>query len=410
MHRGFPPKIQGMPTAATGPSQPNALSSEEELWRQRIGGLQAAPRLLRELGVDPRPVLAAAGLNESAFDLAENSIPYAALGRFVHGGAQHTGLDHFGLLLGEAWALQNLGLLGQLVRHAPTVGDALRYGCVYHHLNSQGGVVFVRKHGAIAEFGYAIYHRGGVGSRQIYDGVLAMLVNFMRELCGPAWVATEVLLAHAPPADASPYRRLFRCPVRFNAELNTLRFPSDWLDRPVPGADPVLLRSLELQANALAQPDLLEKLRRSLRVQLLNRVASGDAVAEMLAMHRRTLNRRLQALGTTFREVLEDVRFEAACQLLALTDLSLDDIADALGYAGVSPFTRAFRRRSGAPPGQWRREANDRAAKGSGMPGPPQPVRALAQPLEAASPEWATRTAPVAPTDPCGLSPPDPAA
>ena len=170
-----------------------------------------------------------------------------------------------------------------------------------------------------------------------------------------------MLLAHAPPADASPYRRLFRCPVRFNAELNALRFPGSWLDRPVPGADAVLLRSLEVQANALAQPDLIEKLRRSLRVQLLNRVASGDAVAELLTMHRRTLNRRLQALGTTFREVLDDVRFEAACQLLALTELPLDDIADALGYAGISPFTRAFRRRAGVAPGQWRREATGRA-------------------------------------------------
>ena len=386
------------------------LGDEEELWRQRVGGLQVAPRLLRELGVDPRPVLAAAGLNESALDLAENSIPYAAFGRFMHGGATHTGLDHFGLLLGEAWGLQALGLLGQLVRHAAKVGDALRYGCVYHHLNSQGGVVFLRRQDAVAELGYAIYHRGGVGTRQIYDGVLATLVNFMRELCGPAWVPSEVLLAHAPPADASPYRRLFRCPVRFNAELNTLRFPSDWLDRPVPGADAALLRSLEAQANAMAQPDLIEKLRRSLRVQLLNRVASGDAVAEMLAMHRRTLNRRLEALGTTFREVLEDVRFEAACQLLALTELPLDDIADALGYAGISPFTRAFRRRAGAAPGQWRREANDRAAKGLGMPDRPTPSPASAQAPEAASPEPATRRANVAPTAPSGISLPDPAA
>jgi AraC-like DNA-binding protein len=338
------------------------LSAEEELWRQRVGALQAAPRLMRELGVDPRPVLAAAGLNESAFDLAENTIPYAAFGRLMHGGAQHTGLDHFGLLVGEAWGLQNMGLPGRLVRHAATVRDALRYAVVYHHLNSQGGLVFVREHGAVAEFGYAIYHRGGVGTRQIYDGVLATLVNIMRELCGHGWVPGEVLLAHAAPADASPYRRLFRCPVRFNSELNALRFPSDWLARPVPGADPVLLRDLEEQANALAQPELIEKLRRSLRVQLLNRVASGDAVAEMLTMHRRTLNRRLEALGTTFRDVLEDVRFEAASQLLALTELSLDDIADALGYAGISPFTRAFRRRAGAPPGQWRREANERSA------------------------------------------------
>ena len=131
-----------------------------------------------------------------------------------------------------------------------------------------------------------------------------------------------------------------------------MRFPSEWLDRPVPGADADERRRLEALANAQAQPDLIEKLRRSLRVLLLNRVDSGDAVAERLAMHRRTLNRRPEALGMTFREVLEDVRFEAARQLLESTELPLDDIADALGYAGVSPLPTP----SGAAP----------AARGSG--------------------------------------------
>ena len=355
------------------------LDAEEELWRQRIGALGAVPQLLRQFGVDPPSMLAAAGLDESAFDLAENTIPYAAFGRLLHEGARHTGRDHFGLLVGQAWQLQSLGLLGQLARHAPTVRDALRLGAVYHHLNSQGGVVFVREGGAVTEFGYAIYHRAVIGTGQIYDAVLATLVNFMRELCGPGWVPAEVLIAHAPPLDASPYRRLFRCPVRFNAEVSVLRFPTEWLDRPVPGADAAVLRSLERQANALAQPDLIERLRRSLRVLLLNRVASGDAVAEMLSLHRRTLNRRLEALGTTFRDVLEDVRFDAACQLLGSTQVPLDDIAAALGYAGVSPFSRAFRRRAGIAPGHWRRDAVERADAGHGRPEGPRLVLASGQ-------------------------------
>ena len=354
-----------MNTSSTLPSLAS-LDTEEELWRQRVGALREVPRLLRELGVDPRAVLAAAGLGESALDLAENTIPYAAFGRLLHVGAQRTGLDHFGLLAGEAWELQSLGLVGQLMRHAATLRDALRLGAVYHHLNSQGGVVFLREQGDFAEYGYAIYHHGAVGTRQIFDAVLAAQVKYMRELCGHAWVPSEVLLAHAAPVDTSPYRRLFRRPVRFNAKLNALRFSNDWMARPLLGSNRQLLRSLEEQADAVVQPDLIEKLRRSLRVLLLSRVASGDAVAEMLAMHRRTLNRRLEALGTTFRDVLEDVRFDAACQLLALTDLKLDDIADALSYAGVSPFTRAFRRRAGTTPGQWRRETNER----SGAPAP----------------------------------------
>jgi AraC-like DNA-binding protein len=332
-------------------------SAEEELWRQRVGALTAVPALLRQLGTDPVAVLKAVGLDESALDFAENSIPYATFGRLVHECARRSRCEHFGLLAGQAWHLSTMGLIGDLVRHSPTVGAALREGTVFHHLNSQGGVVFLRERGAIAECGYAIYYWGVEGADQIYDGALAALMNYMRELCGSGWVPSEVVMARAPPIDAGPYRRLFRSPVRFDSELSALRFPAHWLTRPVPGANPRTLRILQKQASELPQPDLVEKLQRSLRVLLLSGVTSGDAVAELLAMHRRTLNRRLTAQGTTFREVLDDVRFEAACQLLGATRLALDDVAAALGYAGVSPFTRAFRQWSGTTPGQWRETA-----------------------------------------------------
>ena len=357
------------------------LGAEEEQWRQRVGALGVVPALLRQLETDPAPVLAAAGVDASALESADNTIPYTAFGRLLDEGARRSGCAYFGLLVGQAWHLSTLGLLGQLMRHSPTVGEALRTSVVHHHLNSQGGVVFLRERDAVAEYGYAIYHGGArsAGSAsQIYDAVLATLVNFMRELCGTAWVPTEVMLAHAPPADAGPYRRLFRCPVRFDCELSVLRFPAHCMNRPVEGADSAALRMLEREAEALAQPDLVEKLRRSLRVLLLNGVSSGDAVAELLAMHRRTFKRRLKAQGTTFREVLEDVRFEAACQLLGATHLALDDVAAALGYAGVSPFARAFRRRAGAAPGQWRRGANARLVKGSEPFGRSSPVPPLA--------------------------------
>ena len=333
------------------------FGTEEELWRQRVGALTVVPALLRQLGTDPVAVLAAVCLDASALEFAENTIPYAAFGRLMDEGARRSGCDHFGLLAGQAWHLSTMGLIGELIRHSSTVGEGLRLGIVYHHLNSQGGVAFLRERGAMAEFGYAIYYQGVQGASQICDGALSAFVNFMRELCGSSWVPSEVLFAHAPPADVGPYRRLFRCPVRFNSELSAMRFAAHWLNRPVAGANPRTLRELEKQASALAQPDLIEKLRRSLRVWLLSGVTSGDAIADMLAMHRRTLNRRLKEQGTTFREVLEDVRFEAARQLLSATQLPLDDVAAALGYAGVSPFTRAFRRRSGTAPGEWRRAA-----------------------------------------------------
>jgi AraC-like DNA-binding protein len=98
-------------------------------------------------------------------------------------------------------------------------------------------------------------------------------------------------------------------------------------------------------------------MRRLLRTLLLERKASGDEVAHILSMHRRTLNRRLEAQGTSFQNILDEVRFEAACQLLDATKIPLTEIAASLGYSESSAFSRAFRRWSGEAP-SYRRPTN----------------------------------------------------
>jgi AraC-like DNA-binding protein len=81
---------------------------------------------------------------------------------------------------------------------------------------------------------------------------------------------------------------------------------------------------------------------------------SGNEVAAMLDMRRRTFNRRLQREGTTFRNALAKVRFETACELLRDPTRDIPDVARLLGYSGASAFTRAFRHWSGTTPARWR--------------------------------------------------------
>lgn len=83
-------------------------------------------------------------------------------------------------------------------------------------------------------------------------------------------------------------------------------------------------------------------------------------VAGLMSMHRRTLNRRLSACGTSFQSLLEEVRFGIARQLLRDTDLPLSQVAATLGYSDVTAFTRAFRRWAGTTPGAWRRTGTAR--------------------------------------------------
>jgi AraC-like DNA-binding protein len=332
----------------------NAVKLTDGKWTQRVGAFTALPSLIRQLGADPVETLRAAGLPQDALDLPDSTISYASLGRLLRLAAGRTRCGHVGLLAGRLWHIGDLGLVGEVVRHSPTVGDALRTLTVYQHLNSGGGLAFLIERPGIVEIGYAIYHANVEGSIHIYDVALTSATNFLRELCGPSWTPTEVLLPREKPADATPWRAFFRVTPRFDAEIGALRFPSAWMQRPVEGADPETFRRASRRADAAGRGEVKQRVMRALRILMLSGDVSGEATARMLSMHRRTLNRRLQDQGITFQAVLDQVRFETARQLLEDTHLSLDDVAATLGYASVSPFMRSVRRWTGTTPGRWR--------------------------------------------------------
>ena len=177
----------------------------------------------------------------------------------------------------------------------------------------------------------------------------------MRELWGRGWTPDEVQFCRTSPKDVDNYRRVFRAPCRFDRERTALLFPTTLLDAAMPEANPQRLETSEQHALVLGKGDLLSRLRRALRILLLSGRASEQEVATQLFLHRRTLHRRLCDQGTNFQHVLDEIRFQVACQLLDNTKLPLTDIAAALGYSESSAFTRAFRRWCGTAPSHRRR-------------------------------------------------------
>lgn len=227
-----------------------------------------------------------------------------------------TGCQHFALLLGQRVRLAHVGLPGQLMQHSPTLGVALRTFVEYHHLNTQGMVKFLLEKDGVATLGCVIYQPGTEHVEQISDLEVTASLGIMRELCGARWVPERMLFAHAKPANLGPYRRFFQTECRFDSERTSLLFPAALLKLRLPKADPKRIRDLQREAHARDDFGLVFRLRRSLRTLLLSQAASGDEVARQLSMHRRTMERHLKSEGTTFQEVLGEVRFQAACQLL----------------------------------------------------------------------------------------------
>jgi AraC-like DNA-binding protein len=332
------------------PRQPGKDGSGTRL----VGALTILPSLIRQLGADPASVFADANMGLDDLGQSGNRVPHENLMHLFNVAAQQTNCPHFGLLAGQAWHLSDLGLVGEIMSNSRTVGLALQELVLFQHLNSDVAAAFLLQSGDSVDLGYTFYVPQLEKTSQFYDAVLAAAVNFMRELCGEKWIPAQVLLPHFKPIELEPYRRHFRASLHFDSTICALRFPSKYLRRPVPGAKEDRHRLALRTATEAQRNSFVDMVSRALRTLLLQGAASGTEVAQSLAMHRRTLNRRLKEHDTTFQQILDTVRFTVAKELLESSGVSLEEIASALGYGDIVSFIRAFKRWTGLTPGAWR--------------------------------------------------------
>ena len=335
----------------------------------RVAPVMAIPTVLRELGVDARELLGAFGLSPEFFEDPDNLLPFATMGEIFRRSVQRTRCEHFGALVGLRAGGPDLGTVGYLVQSAPDVRTALRNLAENIHLTDGGAAVALEVDHRFAILSYTIVEGDVQGSDQIVDAAMAIGFNILRALCGDDWKLSALHLAHAAPANVDAFRRIFGVAPTFDADRTALIFPERWLSRPLRTADPTLHRLMAERARELelaTGADLVELLRRILKPLVNSPDCSLARAAGQLGMHARTLNRRLADEGTTFRELREAVRLEAACQLLRDTRMPSYQIAEILGYADGTALSRAFRRWAGMPPGKWRKAGRPRAAKAGG--------------------------------------------
>lgn len=323
----------------------------------RVGGIAAIPSILRGFSVDPSEIMAAAGIDENLLDDPDNLITFAARGVLVRRCIARTGCQHFGLLIGQRMDMPALGLVGLLMRSMPNVREALRVLESHFHVHSPGATPTVEISGNLARIVYHIVEPTTEAADQIGAGAVAMMLNMMRSLCGPDFQALEASFAHRRPADIRPFRQAFHCLLYFDAPRFSLAFAPKWLDARPPSADSDLQATLQKQVDAFEskhKEDVIDLTKSLMRSALTAGHCSEEKIAELLGVGPRTLMRRLQVAGTSFRELVNEVRYELAMQLLKDSSLSIGEISDTLGYSRASTFTRAFRRWDGSSPSAWR--------------------------------------------------------
>lgn len=325
----------------------------------RVGPIAAIPTLLREFGVSPGMLLKRFNIGEEHFRQPDNTISFETVGRIFHACAQATACAHFGLLVGQRGDASTLGATGFLLRNAPDVLTALSEAIKNSDLQDRGATPFLEVSDDAALIGYEIFRPEIEGASQIADAALAIIWNVLWGLCGPAWLPVEVHLRRDVPADTSAYQRFFKAPLRFNAVHNAIIFAPDWLAKPIQLADPIMrqhfLRHLQ-EMRQYSNQDFRGKAFQALLLLLRSQRCTREELAKYFAMHPRTLNRRLLAAGTSFRELHNEARHQTACQLLCDTGSNIEIIGMMLGYSDGAAFSRAFAKWEGTSPAKWRRD------------------------------------------------------
>jgi AraC-like DNA-binding protein len=311
-------------------------------------------RLLRKYPGFPRQLLEPL----DALDPDER-VPIAPSLELLRGAVEMTGDPDLGLKAAREIALGDYGAIEYVVnsassmrdaiallgRYLPLINDALEFSMRIENgkalIQLESRVVLPR---AAADFQLAAFY-----------------VATLRHRRQPIDPNFEVLFTHVRPENVDEYERTFAPGlVRFSAPWSGFVLDPRSLEQPYESADPALHGVLRKYADVLLADlpktaSVTERVRALIGEQLSSGEAGADRIARSLHMSRRTLGRKLEHEGTTFKQLLDDTRRRLALRYVGGHDLGLTEIAFLLGFSQAGPFHRAFKRWTGQTPLEYRR-------------------------------------------------------
>lgn len=184
------------------------------------------------------------------------------------------------------------------------------------------------------------------------------VITGLRQVVGGPLFECSVEMAGRPELPEAVYEAYLGVPVSFGHGANRFIGPLREVDQPLPAASIPLSNLYRRQCEALLR-DMVhaEGLVAEIRKELLSARGRFPEMGELAATHHmseRTLRRRLTEEGTSYRDLLDEVRSHLAREYLRDTPLNIADIASLLGFEDVANFRRAFRRWEGFAPQQYR--------------------------------------------------------
>lgn len=323
--------------------------------------------MMQSQGFNPDSLLIAANIDAERIEDSEYFFPYTRFANLLKISARECIMPDIGLRFAFGQNSKILGPIAYLVIHSDTIAQGINDVARYLHHLSPAIRLYIHDHPIHPEVGIDLLGVGRPEPPHAVEHNIAATFNIMREIAQDSMSATRICFRHEPIAPLAAYRNLFQCPVEFNAERNAIETAPEVLSSKIQSADSGLHRLVDDYLSMLEPSfsvpssnqdwaervyNLIEKLMHSGRI-------SRQDVARRLALHERTLQRRLKEENTSFEKLLDEVRRDHIRRLLKPGGPPLTQVAGLLGYSEQSSFIRAFKRWYGITPSQYLKRQTD---------------------------------------------------
>ena len=313
----------------------------------------------RHPGLSQSQLIEDAGLEPQVVANPNGWLSVSAVARLLDTAAVTSGVSSVGLGFARQLPWRDLGVLGEIGLHSPTVGAAFANVSHYYSLASTGASTWLEVDGAHAQLRYGIHDPSIELHAQNSEFVFALFTRIVREATDdPTWTPLELHFRHPRPASTQAQELFFGCPMRFERRTDALVVTATGMRRMFVRADQARLDACLGHAKR-GLPDDRALFSDRISSIVLTSLRSGevtlDQVAARLGTSTRTVQRRLLQQGRTFHELIAELRAIVARRYVTDPSLTLTEAAARLGYSELSSFSRAFRRWTGMSPFEYRR-------------------------------------------------------
>lgn len=301
------------------------------------------PAFLLEQGINPGPVFRSVGISLSTIFEPDGWFPRENALALANAAERLSGDLFIGPRQAAKYRLEHLGAWGQTVADSPDLRAALNFACTSVTMLESGTRLEIEQTSRTVRFHFGFLGRMGASPRQHIDASLAVLRKIV-EVTGTEHIALRS--SRESSRGVAELEAFFGPDLGFGADSDYLEFDRDLMDCPL---------GRPLDSDAAAYLETVQRLRDLIGKMLPYGRPTIEGAARRMQTSVRTLQRRLRDFGLTYEEMLDDIRYGAALDLISARSASVTETAFLLGYSDVAHFTRAFRRWTGMSPRQFAR-------------------------------------------------------